>query len=191
MAPGLYHRGLYLMHDYRIHTVETAPETSRAALHVLINVMGKIPNLAATMSESPTLINGFVGAFGNFHNGSFNGRQKQTLLLTNAVTNACIWAAAFHSTMALEEGVSAADVSAMREGRLPKDSQLAALSAFARALIEKRGHIDEDDASAFHAAGFGPDQLLEVIAGTAVSVMANYAGNITRPEIEPRWNTEA
>ena len=36
----------------------------------------------------------------------------------------------------------------------------------------------------FTGAGFSRDQVLEVIAGLAVSVMANYAGNITHPAVE-------
>ena len=91
------------MHQYRIHTLESAPEESRAALQGLEQAVGLIPNLAATMAELPTLVNGFVGPFGNFHGGSFSGPQKQVLLLTNAVTNTCAWAIAFHSTLALKE----------------------------------------------------------------------------------------
>lgn len=172
------------MHTYRIHTLESAPEKSRPALQGLKQAVGVIPNLAATMAESPVLLNGFVGAFGNFHGGTFSGAQKQVLLLTNAVTNTCPWAVAFHSAMALKEGVQPAHVQAIREKRLPGDAQLAALSNFTRTLIEKRGHVSESDRASFSAAGFGPDQVLEVIAGLAVSVLANYAGNITHPALE-------
>jgi len=35
--------------------------------------------------------------------------QIQTLLLTNAVTNACAWAVAFHSVLALKEGDDATE----------------------------------------------------------------------------------
>jgi AhpD family alkylhydroperoxidase len=136
------------------------------------------------MAESPVLVNGFVGAFANFHGGSFDGAQKQVLLLTNAVTNRCAWAVAFHSTLALKEGVSRADVDAIRARRTPADRGVAALSALTAALIEKRGHVDAADVDAFTAAGFRTDQVLEVIAGLAVSVQANYAGNITRPPLE-------
>lgn len=172
------------MYQYRIHTLESAPEKSKPALQGLKQNFGLVPNLAATMAESPVLLGGFVGAFGNFHGGTFTGREKQTLLLSNAVANACSWAVAFHSTMALKEGVEPDDVRAIRERRAPKDVKLAALSVFTRALIEKRGHVDERDLATFTQAGFGPDQALEVIAGLAVSVMANYAGNITNPIVE-------
>ena len=161
-----------------------APEKSRPALTLLKQNVGLIPNLAATMAESPTLLGGFVGTLGNFQGGTFSGAAKQVLLLSNAVANSCPWAVAFHSTLALKEGVAADDVSAIRERRAPKDAGFAALSAFTRALIDKRGHVDESELAAFTAAGFGQDQVLEVIAGLAVSVMANYAGNITNPVVE-------
>ena len=176
---------------YPVHTIESAPEKSKPALQGLQQNLGLIPNLAATMAESPTLVNGFVGAFGNFHGGSFSGAEKQALLLTNAVANRCEWAVAFHSTMALKEGVSAADVEAVRAGRAPQDKRLAALVAFDRALIERRGHLDAAELDAAREAGFSSDQLLEVIAGLAVSVMANYAGNITRPPVEAPFAPQA
>jgi AhpD family alkylhydroperoxidase len=137
------------------------------------------------------LISGFVGAFGNFHGGTFTGAQKQTLLLTNAVTNECAWAVAFHSTLALKEGVDAEHVRAIREKRLPTDRTLAALSRFTRSLIEKRGHVSTGEIAEFTAAGFTPAQALETIAGLAVSVMANYAGNITNPELEAAFQPQA
>ena len=172
------------MHPYRIHDLDSAPEGSRPTLHKLKEAFGLIPNLAATMAESPVLLAGFVGAFGNFHGGTFTAAQRQALLLTNAVANTCPWAVAFHSTLALKEGVAAEDVRAIRERKLPRDPRLAALSAFTRALIDKRGHVEASDLATLTAAGFGANQVLEVIAGLAVSVMANYAGNITNPVVE-------
>src|SRR5690349_6298467 len=103
------------MNGYRVHTLESAPEKSRASLEGLKKAFGLVPNLAATMAESPTLINGFVGAFGNAQGGTLTGAQRQVLLLTNAVTNSCAWAVAFHSTAALKEGVATEDVAAIRE----------------------------------------------------------------------------
>jgi alkylhydroperoxidase family enzyme len=136
-------------------------------------------------------VNGFVAAFGNFHGGSFSGAEKQVLLLTSATANRSEWAVAFHSTLALKEGVAAADVQAIREGRVPAAKRLAALVEFDRALIERRGAVTAEHVAALREAGFGADQVLEVIAGLAVSVMANYAGNITRPPLEQPFQAQA
>jgi alkylhydroperoxidase family enzyme len=172
------------MQHYPIHTIESAPEKSRPALEGLMKSFGLVPNLAATMAGSPALINSFVGVFSQFHGGSFDSAQRQLLLLTNAVENSCAWAVAFHSTVALKERADPEDVRAIRERRRPGDPASAALWAFSRALIEKRGHLDAQDLAAFATAGFAPAQALEVIAGLAISVMANYAGNITKPPVE-------
>jgi alkylhydroperoxidase family enzyme len=175
---------------YPILTLDSAPALSRPALETLQKNLGLIPNLAATMAASPTLINGFLGAFANFHNGTFSAADRQVLLLSNAVTNRSPWAVAFHSTAALREGVDAADVNAIRAGRAPNDPKLAVLSAFTKRCIETRGRVDAADLAAFIGAGHTHEQTLEVLAGIAVSAMANYAGNITKPAVEAPFKAQ-
>src|SRR5271170_2859897 len=162
------------MTTFPVHTIDSAPERSRPALRQLQSAFGMIPNIAGAMATSPVLINSLVGLFGNVHGGSFTEAEVQTILLTDAVTNACTWAVAFHTALALKEGLDPADVQAIRERRLPTDSKLAALSALAKALIEKRGRLDDQDVDRFVAAGFGKDLALEVIAVAAASTITNY-----------------
>ena len=153
-------------------------------MEALQSAFGFLPNIAATMSTSPVLINTLVPVFGQVHGGSFSEPQIQTVLLTNAVTNASAYPAALHSLLALQNGVSEADVNAIRNGDLPKDAKLAALSRLAKTLIEKRGRLNEQDKETFLQAGFGPDHLLEVIAIVAASTMTNYNANVTQPPLE-------
>jgi uncharacterized peroxidase-related enzyme len=179
------------MNTYPVHTVETAPDAAKESLAGLRRAFGLVPNLAATMANSPELLNSFVAAFGQFAGGTFTGGERQVLLLTNAVTNGCEWAVAFHSTLALREGVERSAVDAVRNRELPTDPRLAALSALTRTLVERRGHLDETDAKAFTAAGFDDNQVLEVVTGLAISTMANYAGNIARPPLEAPFRPNA
>jgi AhpD family alkylhydroperoxidase len=171
------------MEQFPVYTIDTAPEASKPALQDLHAAFGIIPNIAGAMATSPVLINSLLGLFGRVHSGSFTEAQIQTLLLTNAVTNACAWAVAFHTALALKEGLAPADVDAIRAGRAPNDSKLGALSTLARTLIEKRGRIADQDREAFLAAGFGKDHLLEVIGVVAASTITNYTGNVTNPPL--------
>ena len=182
------------MEQFPVYTIDTAPAASKPALQDLHAAFGMIPNIAGAMATSPVLINSLVGLFGRVHCGSFTEAQIQTLLLTNAVTNSCAWAVAFHTALALKQGLSPADVDAIRAGRSPNDSTLGALSTLARTLIEKRGRIADQDREAFLAAGFGKDHLLEVIAVVAASTITNYTGNVTNTPLEAPlqahvWNT--
>jgi hypothetical protein len=45
---------------YALHTPESAPERAREALRTLRATVRVIPNLAATMAESPALLRGFL-----------------------------------------------------------------------------------------------------------------------------------
>src|ERR1700733_11186494 len=137
------------MTSFPVHTLQSAPERSQPALQQLESAFGMIPNIAGAMATSPVLINSLVGLFGNVHGGSFTEAQVQTVLLTDAVTNASTWAVAFHTALALKEGIDPEDVRAIREGRLPRDRKLAALSALARTMIEKRGRLDDQEVDRF------------------------------------------
>jgi AhpD family alkylhydroperoxidase len=172
------------MHTFPIHTLDSAPAQSRPSLEALQEAFGMIPNIAGAMATSPALIGGLVGLFQKVHGGSFSEEQIQVLLLTNAVTNACAWAVAFHTAWALKEGVDAADVEAIRKAQTPRGPKNSALSTLARALIEKRGQLGEGDVSRFLQAGFTESHLLEVITVIAASTITNYTGSVTRPPLE-------
>jgi len=179
------------MTHFPVHTMKSAPEGSKPALQQLQSAFGMLPNIAGAIATSPVLINSLVGLFGNVHGGSFTEAQVQTVLLTDAVTNACTWAVAFHTALALKEGVDPKDVQAIRERRLPKDAKLAALSVLARTMIEKRGRLDDQDVDRIIAAGFGKDHVLEVIAIVAASTITNYTGSITKPPLEAPFQAHA
>jgi alkylhydroperoxidase family enzyme len=173
--------------NYPVHTIESAPAQSKPVLQQLQQTFGLIPNIAGTMAASPVLINGFIGLFERVHASSLTEAQIQTLLLTNAVTNASEWAVAFHTALALKQGVLAVDVEAIRNGGVPNDARLASLSTLARTLIEKRGHLAESDQKRFVEAGFSAEQILEVIAVVAASTITNYTGSVTRPPLEAQF----
>ena len=172
------------MSSYPVHTIESAPAQSKPVLQQLQQAFGLIPNIAAAMAASPVLINGFIGLFERVHASSLAEPQIQTLLLTNAVTNASEWAVAFHTALALKQGVHPADVDAIRHGGPPNDVGLASLSTLARTLIKKRGHLAESDQRRFFEAGFSSEQMFEVIAVVAASTITNYTGSVAQPELE-------
>src|SRR5215813_12245746 len=105
------------MSVFQIQTIESAPEGSKAPLEKLQQAFGMVPNIAGVIANSPVLANIFVELFQGVHNGTLTEAEIQTLLLTNAVTNSCSWAVAFHSFLALQAGLDPADVHASRAAR--------------------------------------------------------------------------
>jgi uncharacterized peroxidase-related enzyme len=172
------------MLTYQIHTIATAPEKSKPVLEQLQQAFGVIPNLAAAISSSPKLVTAFAAVFQQVHSSSLTEQEIQIVLLTDAVANSCSYAVAFHTALALKQGVSSEEIDAIRARRAPQDRRFAALSTLAGTLIEKRGHLNEQELDAFIAAGFTKEQILEVIAVVAASTITNYAGIIANPPLE-------
>ena len=176
---------------FKIQSIDTAPEGSKEPLKALQQAFGMVPNVAGVIANSPVLANIFVPLFAGVHAGTFTEAEIQTLLLTNAVTNTCAWAVAFHSYLALKAGIDPADVDAIRERRAPHEPRLAALSGYARRLIETRGHVGDDAVPAFLSAGFKAEQALEVLAVSAASTITNYTLSIAEPPLEPMFQPHA
>jgi AhpD family alkylhydroperoxidase len=179
------------MSMFPLHTIATAPAKSRPVLEALQQAFGFIPNVAGEIAGSPVLAQGFGGLFQNVHAGTFSEAEIQVLLLTNAVTNRCHWAVAFHTALALKEGVGEADVAAMRDGKLPAPPRLAALARLAKALIEARGRVGDGEVDRFCSAGFDAEQALELVGVLAASTITNYAASMTRPPLEDAFQAYA
>jgi alkylhydroperoxidase family enzyme len=172
------------MSNYPVHTIASAPEKSKPALESLQQAFGVLPNLPAVIANSPKLINALVGLFQQVHSPGLTEAENQIVLLTDAVTNSSSYAVAFHTALALQQGISSEETTAIRERRLPKDKRYAALSSLAKTLIEKRGHLSEQELDAFVAAGFTKEEVLEVVTIVAASTITNYAGTIANPPLE-------
>ena len=175
------------MPTYQIHTIASAPEMSKPVLEQLQQAFGVIPNLAAAISNSPKLVTAFAAVFKEVHSSSLTEQEIQIVLLTDAVANSCAYAVAFHTALALKERVSSEETEAIRARLVPADRRFAALSTLAKTLIEKRGHLSEQELNAFIAAGFTKEQILEVIAIVVASTITNYAGTIANPPLEDQF----
>jgi AhpD family alkylhydroperoxidase len=172
------------MSEYPVHTPESAPAESKALLQGLQAEIGFIPNLAASMAESPELLKGFLTVRDLMDRGTFRQGEIQVLALTNAFENGCPYCMSLHSTFALSVGVSADAVEALREGREPDDDKLGSLSRFSRRLVRERGHVSEADLAAFLEAGYTKRQALEVVLQVAASIMPNFAHRLTECPVD-------
>jgi AhpD family alkylhydroperoxidase len=184
------------MSIYSVHTVDSAPQASKPLLRNLHNAIGMIPNLAAAMAESPELLKGFLTVREIFYGGTFTAGEIQVLALTNAFENGCRYCMALHSAFALKAGVSRDTVEALRAGDLPREPGHRALSDFSRALVKKRGHVNDADLQQVLAAGYSKAQALEVVLGVAVSILPNFAHHLTQSPIDESflahaWTTAA
>jgi uncharacterized peroxidase-related enzyme len=167
------------MSQFPIHTIESAPSASQPFLEGLQQEIGFLPNLAATMAGSATLIEAFTSLRRIAARGELTPLERETVSLVVSFANDCTYCMAAHSTFATKAGIPAAALEALRAGAVPADARLGALAAFVRHLLTSRGHVSAEAQEALLRAGFTRAQLLETIAVIAFTTIANYAHNIS------------
>ncbi len=161
------------MTEFTIHTLESAPESAKPLLEQLKQQLGFVPNLAATMAESPLLLEGFTSLRAIYARGSLSGIEREVVAMTVAFETNCAYCMAAHSTAAKRQGASDEILNVVRSGTLPADRRLAALSRFTHQVVGKRGEVSSKDIRAFLDAGFTQAQLLEVLVGVSMTALAS------------------
>ncbi|MGD8643607.1 MAG: carboxymuconolactone decarboxylase family protein [Chromatiales bacterium] len=163
---------------FPIHTPESAPESSKPWLEQTQRSFGMIPNLEAVMASAPTLLQAYSSLWSLFDETSLSPVERQVVYQTVNFENGCEYCVPWHSLLSEQAGMSDSDIDALRDGRAVTDTRLEALRNFTRTLLLQRGKLAEADLDAFLAAGFQPQQALEVILGIAIKTMSNYTNSI-------------
>lgn len=172
------------MTDFKVHTVETAPEGSKEILTGALKAYGFIPNLYGIMAEAPAALKAYSGLSNNFEQSSFNATEKQIILLATSYVNGCNYCMAVHSTIGQMFKVPQDIIDALRNNKPIADPKLEALRKFANAVIEKRGWITQGEIETFLSAGYSKSQLLEVIVGVTQKTLSNYINHIVKTPLD-------
>jgi len=137
-----------------------------------------VPNLLGTMAEAPALLNAYTTLAGIFDKTSFNPTERQVVLLSVSYENSCEYCVAAHSVIASMQKVPADVVEAIRKNQPITDPRLEALRRFTTAVVASRGWPTEEQTSAFLAAGYGRQQILEVVLGVGMKTLSNYTNHL-------------
>ncbi|KAB2349726.1 carboxymuconolactone decarboxylase family protein [Actinomadura rudentiformis] len=170
-----------------ILTSDSVPAASRPILDGIAADLGFVPNFAAAIAASPTLLAGFDGLRRAVGGDSFDPvhREIAGVAVGVAVDNA--YGVAFHSTVLSGLGVDQEDIKAMRDGTEPRGEVQAAVYAFARALVVERGAVPQEVVRRAFDAGLQPADLLQLVTecafATLVGLVDNLAGRIELDEL--------
>jgi uncharacterized peroxidase-related enzyme len=172
------------MTEFNIHTFESAPQSSKPSMEQLQRQVGFVPNLAATMAESPYLLEAFISLRAINGRGAFTLIERETIALAVSFENNCTYCMAAHSTFAKKSGIPEEELRLLRAGKSPSDPRLQAITALARQIVRSKGHLASEDIQGFLKAGFSRAQLLEVLLGITATSISNYMHNLAKTPID-------
>lgn len=180
-----------LMTNYQVHTIDSAPEGSKPILEAVQKKMGFVPNLMATMAESPVMVEAYLTMMVLFDKSALSATEREVILMTNNRLNGCSYCMAAHTTVAKMAKVDAGVIEALRAGKRLDDPKLEALRTFAAIVHETRGHPSEEQVSTLLAAGYTRETVLEVVVGTSLKVLSNYTTPVTTPPLDQPFKPAA
>lgn len=166
-----------------VRELTSVPEPAHSTLANIQKQYGFIPNLYGVFANAPIILDAYIAVNAHFQKSSFTATERNVVLLAVSRENGCRYCVAVHSSLGDMQRDEPAITNAIRDGKSIDDPRLEALRALAQALVRSRGHADAE-VKAFLAAGYRPEQVLEVIVGVALKTMSNYTNHLAHPPLD-------
>jgi uncharacterized peroxidase-related enzyme len=168
----------------QLHTPDTAPDRSVAALEDAQRAFGFIPNLLASLANAPAALNAYMGVASALESSSLTAVEQQVVLLAASIENQCHYCVAAHSTVAGMAGATEPVIEAIRAQEPVQVTRIEALRAFTTSVVRHRGWVPTEELDAFLDAGFTPAQVLEVLTGVTLKTLSNYMNHLAATPVD-------
>lgn len=172
------------MATLKIHDIETAPEGSKVLLENSQKAYGMIPGLHGVLAASPELLKAYQELHQLFTETSFNNDELTVVWQTINVEHGCHYCVPAHTGIAKMMKVDDAIIDALRNQTPLADAKLEALRTLTLSITRNRGNVSQVDLEAFYAAGYGEQQVLEIILGLSQKVISNYTNHIANTPVD-------
>ncbi|WP_417247873.1 carboxymuconolactone decarboxylase family protein [Celeribacter sp.] len=163
----------------------TAPAAAVPLIQKSQAAFGRLPGLHAVMARAPALLEGYQVLHRLFaENTSFDADEKTVVWQAINVYHECHYCVPAHTGIAKAMKVDDAISDALRDETPLPTPKLEALRTFTLAMAESRGNPTEAELEAFYAAGYGEEQVLEVVLGLAQKLMSNYTNHLADTPVD-------
>jgi alkylhydroperoxidase family enzyme len=177
--------------DLTIHTLETAPQGSKAMVEKSLARYKFLPNLHGVMAGSPVMYEAYQSIGAIYGKATLSVLERQIVLQSINYENECHYCLAAHSMIATMEKMPKETLAALRAGVVLADPKLQTLRAFAALMTRQRGWVDDADVEAFYAVGYTEENLLEIIVAIAYKVMSNYINHVGETALDSAFEKYA
>ncbi|NNN90833.1 carboxymuconolactone decarboxylase family protein, partial [Vibrio sp. 2-2(9)] len=132
----------------------------------------------------PTLLEGYQVVHELFQQTSFNAEELTVVWQTINVEHGCHYCVHAHSAIAASMKVDQEIVDALVNQTPLADEKLETLRETTLQMVRQRGVVEESQIEKFFAAGYGQQQLLEIVLGLAQKVMSNYTNHLADTPVD-------
>ena len=169
----------------RLNSVNPEHAEGRTAelLDTVRQTFGVIPNTARVMANSPAVLDSFLSFSTAMGAAKIGEKLHNQVKLATSETNACDYCTSILSAVAPDAGLSADDILAGRTGN-SDDRRTKAALAFANDVLENRGKVSDQQLAAARDAGFGDEEIVELVASVVLGCFTNFLNNVADTDLD-------
>lgn len=169
----------------RLTTIDltTAPDETKPVLEKVQRSLGMIPNLYATMANSPAALNGYLDFRGALTKGLLKRAMWEQIALLVAEANDCQYCVSAHTLRGKKLNISEQELKANRRAA-SGDPKTAAALQFAGSVVRRQGHITDEDLAQVRQAGYSDAEITEIVGHVALNIFSNYFNHVAQPDLD-------
>ena len=164
------------------------PSLAGPATQILNSVrkkFGTLPNMFATLANSPTALEACLAFSGALDNGQLSKALREQIALTVAGVNECDYCASAHTFIAKSFGVESREATRNLAGH-SADPKTAVILRFVANIVRDRAIFADNSAALdeLRHAGVTDAEIVEIIANVALNIFTNYFNHIAGNDID-------
>ena len=164
-------------------TIDNAPEASKPVMEAINGKFGKVPNIFASLANSPAAIKTLTGIFAALAEGDLDGKPHEAIALRVGEIHGCKYCTAAHTAKAKSVGATEEETIAFRKGQVD-DPKLQSILDIATSMVENRGKISDQEIQACRDNGVTDAELLEIVAIVTCNTYTNYINSLVQTEVD-------
>lgn len=169
---------------FTLFEIDNAPAAASKELEASQQAFGFVPGLHKVLAAAPEVLKAYKALHAAFQNTSFDNTELTVVWQTINYYHQCHYCLPAHTGIAHMMKVDAVIIEDLLHGRELQDEKLRALQTATRAVVDQRGNLTADQVAAFKAAGYGEQQLLEIVLGLSQKVISNFANHMADTPVD-------
>ena len=169
---------------FTLYDIDNAPEASVKELQASQQAFGFIPGLHRVLATAPEALKAYKQLHAAFQNTSFNNTELTVVWQTINFYHECHYCLPAHTGIAHMMKVDEDIINDLLHGRDLQDEKLQTLQLTTRALVDQRGHLSKEQITTFKTAGYGEQQLLEIVLGLAQKTISNFTNHLADTPVD-------
>ena len=164
-------------------TKENASPKVQELFTAVQKAMGMVPNLVATLAQSPAAAQAYLGFSGALAHGSLPAKLRESIALAVGEANSCEYCVSAHTVLGGMAGLTPDGVQQARRGTA-SDPKTAAALGFVRKVVKERGIVSNGDVAELRTHGYTEGDIVELVAHTALNIFTNYFNHVAGTAID-------